>query len=881
MDYLPESRTPARALAIAGSLLIIIGVIVGLIVADVFVPDSIEFPPQWIALAGVAALLLVAGAVTTAVSVRRRKGSRHPASDHEGAIDDGIIREADLAAAPSDVRAVLHRIFGSAASLRACRAHASGMLRGIDSEIDQVLYAAAERTAHAARLRTARGRLKSPAGPAGEDARQRIDVALDDVTRYLQGVESELKLAVNTALRMSAKIPAEVSAVTEIPIRVEDLVPANGLGPEATAADIAARIAALSAGYDEVCDVNSAVLHPEHRSAAPPAPPQENEPEQEAEQEPAAEPTPQRASRPRGLNRMKVVYLGDCPPAESDRGWLIALNGALARVGCQEIGDSQVIAPHYAPMLTAPGITAKMPEVTYRPGKDHLPSRRLFERRQTAVRQLLGPDPDVTAFGFTDTQALSPSRRRTARATADFTVVRQYLEDTGRRAAILHFLLQQVPTDGDILLIGHGLGGVIAIDLLDHLAADVRVRRFITIGAPADCGELHRDHERLLKNFPYARVDDWTNCFSGSDTAAMGRGLASMFAGAQDFAIKLGGGQDLADRYLTAPAVTTLISDILYPLDPIADAASAVGGRLTDDQFLTLLRLRFAAETAKHIKDGERAQRYTDALSIIQDDLAAQLRQLAEEGRELPTELHTIIAGHLPALPHRLKLRPAVALLVMLTATQLVEPHDIDTGDAWKQALIEVAVELGFQHETGSSIVRALTEVHDLLKRDGGIPWGQIGMAAAGVALLAAGPIGLMVAAPAGVAGGAAIVGGLAAFGPGGMAGGLGMLGGLAAGGAGLATGAALGGSSEEMFAHNATQLSLQVATNNAFKQLKLPIDQDLWGHLVTLETQTSAEINRLDAFSDPKSVRLQQLRATREIVQKLVRFVVDQRICC
>lgn len=47
------------------------------------------------------------------------------------------------------------------------------------------------------------------------------------------------------------------------------------------------------------------------------------------------------------------------------------------------------------------------------------------------------------------------------------------------------------------------VGSAIAIDLLDHLTEALRVRRFITIGSPANIRVLHEGTERLLKTFPY------------------------------------------------------------------------------------------------------------------------------------------------------------------------------------------------------------------------------------------------------------------------------------------------------------------------------------------------------------------------------------------
>ena len=580
---------------------------------------------------------------------------------------------------------------------------------------------------------------------------------------------------------------------------------------------------------------------------------------------------------------MKIVFLHGIGDGDPNQTWLRALNTALESAGHPAIDDSQVIAPRYDSLLTIEGISAKMPDVTYKVKNDDK-SRREFERRQAAVYRLLQDEPDAAPFGF---NSVPKPWMNAAHAlgvdhlsTMDLNQVRRYVTDEGLRGAILRYILDQIPTKGEILLIGHSLGSVIAIDLLDHLSANLKVRRFITIGSPANSDALHRGSERLLKKFPYSLVLDWTNFFSTRDIVTMGRGLTSVFPGAQDCAVNITGlDQHGADRYLSHPAVVRLISNALYPSKEVAVASSTLTTRLTDDQFFTLMKLRFAACVAKSIKDADRALRYEDALNVIRDDLAAQLEQFAASGQPLPVELQTIIDGRMPDLPNRLELREAVVALTTLTATNFVDPYEIDAGDAPKAALKMMVINLGFQPGVAVHIAESLTEVEDLLKRSGGVPWGRIGMAAAGLALIAAGPVGLALAAPAGVYGGAAIAGGLAAFGPGGMMGGIAAIGALAAGGAGVVTGAAIGGSSAEIFALNVTRLTLRVAAEYALKRLDIRSDADLWPQLVSLETQISAELNRLNAFSDYKTPRVHQLRAAQEAVTKLLGFVVDKQL--
>ncbi|WP_019514470.1 MULTISPECIES: hypothetical protein [Mycobacteriaceae] len=214
-----------------------------------------------------------------------------------------------------------------------------------------------------------------------------------------------------------------------------------------------------------------------------------------------------------------------------------------------------------------------------------------------------------------------------------------------------------------------------------------------------------------------------------------------------------------------------------------------------------------------------------------------------------------------------------------MTATNFVEPYEIDPGDAPKTALKSMAVNLGLQPNIGVTITKALTEVDELLNGTGGIPWGRIGIAAAGLALIAAGPIGLAAAAPASAFVAAAITGGPAALGPGGMMGGVATIGALAASGAGVVAGAALGGSNAEIFALNVTQLTLRVAAEYALRLIDVRSDADMWSQLTSLETRISAELNCVPAFSDSKSSRVQQLRSAQDAVIKLLGFVGDKKI--
>ncbi|MDV3136671.1 hypothetical protein [Mycobacterium sp. 29Ha] len=576
---------------------------------------------------------------------------------------------------------------------------------------------------------------------------------------------------------------------------------------------------------------------------------------------------------------MKVVFLHGIGEGDPNYEWLEGLNRGLVQAGHQPIDREQVIAPRYSSYLRTEARAGKLPPLTYKP-VDEARARFDFERRQARVQRLLQVQSGVRPFGFNMIPDVvweaAPGLAFGHLPIMNLDQVRTYVRDEKVRADVMNHILDFLPTYGDVLLIAHSLGSVIAIDLLDHLHENLHVRRFITIGSPANIRALHEGSERLLKKFPYARVDDWSNFINVRDIVTGGRGLARIFPGAQDFLLDGISGHD-ASTYLGDPAVSSLVADALYPSKDLAPASADIAVRMSDGEASTLLLQHFAEAVARNIKDAGRAERYRATLKILREDLAAQLVQQVSAGQPLAPEMRELIAGKLPRLPHRWEVHEAVGELVVLALTNCVTPYEIDPGDAPKKALEDIAVELGFRRQIGRAVADAINDVQACVSSKGGVPWGRVLTAAAGVALIAAGPVGLAVAAPAGVFGGAAIVGGLAAFGPGGMVGGLAMLGGLAGGGAAAAAAAIAGGSGNDTVAPNLGKLMMRVATEHARKQLDLPFDSTLWYQLTDFECQISAVINRLNAFDDPKSTALAQLTAAQVAVNALLRFMIEK----
>lgn len=176
--------------------------------------------------------------------------------------------------------------------------------------------------------------------------------------------------------------------------------------------------------------------------------------------------------------------IGDGDPRA---GWLEGLNRGLTQAGHEPIDRTHTLAPRYSSILSTDGIGAEMPPVTYRAKDD--------AGNKLRVRATASPDPtDIGAavHAVGDRRPSDPEGPLNAAqgfavenvAAYDLTQVRRYVRNEPLRGAILRHLLDQ-DYDDEIVLIGHSLGSVIAIDLLDHLPETVHVRRFITIGSPA------------------------------------------------------------------------------------------------------------------------------------------------------------------------------------------------------------------------------------------------------------------------------------------------------------------------------------------------------------------------------------------------------------
>lgn len=234
-------------------------------------------------------------------------------------------------------------------------------------------------------------------------------------------------------------------------------------------------------------------------------------------------------------------------------GWAEDLLGEITG---QPVGDfrMRVVAPPYAQALEGP-----IPPSARRLQPRHAPAtaetRAAYLQRQRKLAQLVAATEDVVPAGISWPAILPrPTRfpitgllESPARFIAGLEQARGYLSDEARRASVADCLIETLSPiideqDGPIILIGHSLGAVVALDLLRQWDLDVAL--LITMGAPLG----HQDvAERLLeRDIDMQRLGAWLNVVHLLDPVPLGRGASGLFPAAVDaFLPVLSGGRGL------------------------------------------------------------------------------------------------------------------------------------------------------------------------------------------------------------------------------------------------------------------------------------------------------------------------------------------------
>ncbi|MFE1591353.1 trypsin-like serine peptidase [Nocardia sp. NPDC058705] len=215
-------------------------------------------------------------------------------------------------------------------------------------------------------------------------------------------------------------------------------------------------------------------------------------------------------------------------PVELRRNWTAGLNKGLTLAGLSPIDPADVYFPFYGDQLiesmdtreavdTGPELYETLvAEAAHRagmPDADELP----------AERELFGGFGAVVLGRLHDQLSWIAARSGldSALIGAIFKDVAAYLDDERVRKSVLDTVLTDTPTEGELILVSHSLGTVVALDLLTQLPRELNVRLLVTAGSPLGLDGVYR---KLLSGGATRpeRVGEWLNTWYAGDPIAIG-----------------------------------------------------------------------------------------------------------------------------------------------------------------------------------------------------------------------------------------------------------------------------------------------------------------------------------------------------------------------
>lgn len=578
-----------------------------------------------------------------------------------------------------------------------------------------------------------------------------------------------------------------------------------------------------------------------------------------------------------------LLFLHGVGDGNRDGAWLTGLSAALSRLGYPDVDAERVIAPRYAHALKDSDESLPLPRTTVKqPARDKVrQNRRDFERRAAALEFRLGRHNQGNGWGGAEFVVNGSA------SLPGFVQVRKYLGNADVRAQVLHLILQKLPAAGQIVIIGHSLGSVIAADLLQRLPTGLEVVGMLTIGSPLATGRFDVGKLRESMQEPPTNLAWWVNFWNVLDPVAAHRGLSSVYNWMLDFRIGTGFNHHVhdAESYLSHDAVAEAVGFALFgsTTTEIVSVDRGVDIQLDASELTALVALRYAYLLKSRLK-GEQAARFAGALRQVQATAVNEIRERNRDaGRPLPSEVARLVFD--PSDPDALVPEPlptrhltkedAVTLLTVLASENVIRPFELNVDrDKWLGAMQELTAEMGLGSQYGTHVFEAAKRAQDVLSGANIVNWKKWGALGAGAVALVLATGGLALAAAPGVVGAAVITSALAGFGPGGMIGGLLTAGTLVgAGGGGIAFSLASPDTTAETVE---AVIQRRLAAAILRDRQNLEPDYTLWRILSANEIAFRREYERLDEFSDDSAQGLKELKKKLETIERAMKYLSE-----
>ena len=272
-----------------------------------------------------------------------------------------------------------------------------------------------------------------------------------------------------------------------------------------------------------------------------------------------------------------LVYLHGVGDDGTRTGWVDGLRTAIRRVGGPEVPEPRlpVVAPDFSDLLHAAELPPPpaYPTATSDPDQPPSSSARRYRRQQAEVAARLDEHGTPAALGPWDSAlARVPSliddlgeRLVTGRLLRP---VGRYLAEADRRRHVVARVREAIPDTGDVVIVAHSLGAVVALDLLRFLPDGMRVRCLVTAASGLARDSLPEPLRPGRLRFPHHRVDSWLNVFNPRDPVTRGRGIADRYPDALDIEVPSFPGDHQLTRLMRDPGVARVLADALARRSP-------------------------------------------------------------------------------------------------------------------------------------------------------------------------------------------------------------------------------------------------------------------------------------------------------------------------
>ncbi len=231
--------------------------------------------------------------------------------------------------------------------------------------------------------------------------------------------------------------------------------------------------------------------------------------------------------------------------------WVGAINSGLATAGREPLPpDLAIVELDYADVLH--DVLAGLPESDMQPSQ----TSDLYARRQRMVRLSMHPFTERPRSPYD----FAPKEWVTRLIMTRMPEIQRYRANPALRAAVRDRCLAQLPS-GDLLLIGHSLGSVVAYDVLHYLPKDTHVELLLTIGSPMARKPWRSTLAPYRSRFPTAAVTSWINLVNTGDWVTGGDGVHLWYPQAIDTFANLGLGNHAETHYLASRPAGVVIGD--------------------------------------------------------------------------------------------------------------------------------------------------------------------------------------------------------------------------------------------------------------------------------------------------------------------------------